>query len=484
MEHTMRRLALVLPALVVGLALPLAVPAAANAEPHVYAGVTVLDPERETATPNSFIVVDGGRIVSIGTGPAPASVPAERRHDFSGKFVLPGFIDTHAHMVLGPISVSAPDGKPRLVTAYDPAIVAHNGRMLLAYGVTTVRDPGGDTARTVAYRDAVRRGEILGPEALVAGLVIERSPTPFDGLLDAPTPERPVAAIVRDQARAGVDYVKLYAHLHEPDIAQAIRAAKVARVRTVGHLEGITFTRAAELGIDALVHMIPVHPDLLPADRRANYSKTTRHGAFSFFEWYEAADLDAPEIKQMIAALAKHRVHVDATLIAFHLCFWGDDPAVRDADAALAHPAMLANWRGTFRFDFGWKPDDYRRAKAVWPKVLRLTRMMYEAGVPMTLGTDMNNPFVVPGISLSREMRLHADAGIPNWAILRMATTDAARILGLGNRTGRIKPGLDADLVFLDANPAEDIANAARVSAVVHNGRLLTGAELKPGTAP
>jgi imidazolonepropionase-like amidohydrolase len=76
-------------------------------------------------------------------------------------------------------------------------------------------------------------------------------------------------------------------------------------------------------------------------------------------------------------------------------------------------------------------------------------------------------------------MELHADAGISNWAILRMATTDAARILGLGNKTGRIARGLDADIVFLDADPSRDVSNAARVSAVLNNGRLLNPAELK-----
>jgi imidazolonepropionase-like amidohydrolase len=451
----------------------------AQAETYAYTGVTILDPATETARPNSYILVEGGKIAGTGTGAPPASIPAERRHDFTGRFALPGFIDTHAHMVVGPVSISVVDGKPRLATAIDPAIVAHSARMLLAYGVTTVRDPAGETTRTVEYRNAVARGTLLGPEAVVAGRAIERSDVPFDNLMDAPTADRPIATIVREQARAGVDYVKLYAHLDERDLAEGIRAAKVAGVRSVGHLEGITFTRAAELGIDALVHMMPVHPDLLPAAARENYIKTTRHGSFSFFEWYEAVDLDGPEIKQMIAALAKHRVHVDATLIVFYFNFWGDDPAVRDADMALAHPAMAANWRGNFRFDLGWKPEDYRRAKAVWPKVLRLTRMMHEAGVPMTLGTDANNPFTVPGASFVREMKLHADAGISNWAILRMATTDAARILGLGNKTGRIARGYEADVVFLDADPTRDIGNAARVSAVLHNGRLLDPAELK-----
>ena len=445
----------------------------ARAEERLYWGVTLLDPATETATENAWIVVVDGKVRRVGRGRPPRSIPAERRHDFRGRFLIPGLIDTHAHVTLGPVSVRAVDGAPRLAAAWDPAIVAFNGRMLLAWGVTTIRDPGGDTARTVAYARDERAGRVQGPEAVVAGLILDRARLPFDGLVHDVTTGGPIAEIVRRQAEAGVDYVKLYASLNEEDLAQAIAAARTNRVRTIGHLEGVSWTRAADLGIDSLVHMVPVHPDLLPPDRRDSYSRTTRHGSFSFFEWYEAVDLDGPEIREMIATLKARKVHLDATLIAFHLTFWGDDPVVRDADLAEAPPALVANWQGGFRFDAGWKPADYARAKAVWPKVLRLTRMLHEAGVPMTIGTDMANPFIAPGASLSREMKLHADAGVPNWAILRMATSDAARVLGLGDRTGRLRPGYEADAVFLDADPRRDILAVRRVAAVLDDGELL-----------
>ena len=138
----------------------------------------------------------------------------------------------------------------------------------------------------------------------------------------------------------------------------------------------------------------------------------------------------------MLATLARRGVHVDATLVAFQPAFFGDDPALLTRDRQYHHPEMVANWLGGFRFDLGWRPDDYRRARAVWPRVLRLTRVMYEAGVPMTIGTDQANPWVAPGISVSREMALHQQAGIPAWAVLRMATSDAARLLG-ARRTHR-----------------------------------------------
>src|SRR5690606_2737490 len=110
----------------------------------------------------------------------------------------------------------------------------------------------------------------------------------------------------------------------------------------------------------------------------------------------------------------------------FRLAFWGDEPAVRDEYLTLSHPDLVENWNTFFRFDLGWRPEDYARAKAVWPKILRFARLLHEAGVPMTLGTDQANPFVAPGASLMQEMKLHEDAGIEKWDILRMATSEAA----------------------------------------------------------
>jgi imidazolonepropionase-like amidohydrolase len=102
----------------------------------------------------------------------------------------------------------------------------------------------------------------------------------------------------------------------------------------------------------------------------------------------------------------------------------------------------------------------------------------------MTIGTDLGNPYVAPGVSMSREMALHVEAGVPAWAVLRMATSDAADILGIGERTGRIAEGKEADVAFLAADPSADVANAARVRAILNNGALLQAADLIRGTTP
>lgn len=446
---------------------------------HLYVGVTLLDPATETARPDSYILVEGNRIAAVGRG-RPRNMRRAIVHDFTGLYALPGLIDTHAHVTLGTVRL-ATEGGPRFEAVRRPDIIAYNARYLLSYGVTTIRNPGSELALARDYSSRVAAGTLLGPEAIQAGEIVDRIEVPFDNLVVRPTEAMPVAEIVRRQAADGAQTIKLYTGLSEADLREGIAAAHAHNLPAVAHLGDVSWARAAELGIDSIVHMMPVSPDLLPQSGRQDYLARRRPGGFAFFEWYEAADLDSPEIREMIATLARRRVHVDATLVAFEPAFWGDDPQRLQRDALLFHPDMLANWRQGFRFDAGWQPGDYRRARAAWPKVLELTRRLHEAGVPLTIGTDLANPFVAPGASVAQEMRLHQQAGIPAWAVLRMATSDAARFLGLGRRVGRLRSGYEADLLFIAADPRPDLARVADVRAVVNNGALLSPERLRSG---
>jgi cytosine/adenosine deaminase-related metal-dependent hydrolase len=444
----------------------------------LYVGVNLVDPKRETITPDSYILVENGRIAAIGRG-RPAAARGATLHDFAGLYALPGLIDTHAHLTLGPVQVLREPAPPRMRIAYDEAITAHAGRMFLSYGVTTVRNPGGDPEQARAYEAALAAGTLQGPEMRWAAEVIDRQTLPFEGLVAQVTPETPVAEIVRRQAAAGADYVKLYISLTEAEVREGVDAAHALGLQVIAHLDDVSWTRAAELGVDALVHAIPSSPDLLPAERRAAFAAARQPGSFTWVQWYEAADFDAPEMRDMMRTLAERRVHFDATLIAFEPAFFGNDPARPSRDAALAHPAMVENWRTLFRFDLAWTPDYYRRAQVQWPRLLELTGRMHAAGVPMTIGTDFGNPWVAPGLSMSQEMALHQQAGIPAWAVLRMATSDAARLIGLGHRTGALQRGLEADIVFIAANPLPDLNRVAEVRAVVNNGVLYRPVDLR-----
>ena len=100
------------------------------------------------------------------------------------------------------------------------------------------------------------------------------------------------------------------------------------------------------------------------------------------------------------------------------------------------------------------------------PKVLELARRLYVAGVPILVGTDGNGG----GPAYSRELELHRRAGISQWAVLRLATSDAAEALGIGSRTGRIERGMEADIVFFGSNPLNDLGGLRNLTLILSDG--------------
>lgn len=439
----------------------------APADAQLYTNFTLIDPATETRIENAYMLVANGRILATGRGDGPSIVPADRRHDMNGAYALPGLIDTHAHVTLGRLNIAMENGTPSISATSEEEITAHNARMLVAFGVTTIRNPGGSTSANAAYNERVRAGALLGPEQRAAGEILDT--TPFDGLTIGVTDTASIEAAVAHQAQAGMTYIKLYHLLNEAQFTAGVEAAHRHGLEAITHTGAITWDHAAELGVDAIVHAMPISADSLPASARAGYRGADQTAAHAFYDWWERADLESPEMQRLIRTLAERQVTVDLTLVVFQKNFWGNDPAVRDTGAEFVHPFMRENWR-VFRFDIGWQPEHYARAQAVWPKIQRFARMLHEAGVPLTIGTDLANPFVSPGYDTITEMRLHQEAGIPAWAILRMTTSDAAETLHMEDRIGRLARGMEADVVFVDADPTSDVSNAGRTRAVLING--------------
>jgi imidazolonepropionase-like amidohydrolase len=133
---------------------------------------------------------------------------------------------------------------------------------------------------------------------------------------------------------------------------------------------------------------------------------------------------------------------------------------------------MFARGWAKGSFTASWKDEQYRQAQAQWPKALALTKLLFDRGVLLTVGTDTPTPWIIPGVSFHEELRLLADAGIPARDILRMATANGARALGREKEIGALKPGMRADLVVLRANPLADIGNTREIELVIQGGTV------------
>jgi len=194
------------------------------------------------------------------------------------------------------------------------------------------------------------------------------------------------------------------------------------------------------------------------------------------YRWFELADYDGPLIRQLLEQLARKKIPLCLTLVVNDLVYNTDDlsRALPASERKDIHPDVLKVYEPQMRASAtGWTPEDYDRARAVMPKVLAFARMLNEAGVPMTIGTDGGG-----GVLFGREMELHREAGIAVWEVLRMATSEAAVAMEMGDRIGRIEMGYEADLVILDADPLADIRAVDQVYGVVNNGRFFLSKNL------
>ena len=422
---------------------------------------------------NSFLVLNGDTIEYVGQE-LPKRYSQFDTIDAQGQYVLPGLIDTHAHISLGEVTFKKTRGKLAINANSSDAISEWNARELLRWGITFIRNPGGSSEHNLRYKSDVAAGNITGPEAIIAGEIINQGA--FEGLTIDINKNMSIEAAIEQQKAAGIDIIKLYAGLNEQQIQNAIAIGHELDMQVIGHLEEVSWTDAANWKIDGIVHAMPISSKLLSKEAREEYQENSRPGPFAHFEWYEHADFNSKPMLELYQALRDNKVHVDPTLIAFKNSFYGDSQqVVAHPNLKYVHPELLNNWQSFFTFNVGWKEQDFSRAKKVWPKVLSFVNRLHKEGVPLTIGTDLGNPWVIPGFSVHQEMQIFADAGIPNSDILRMATINAAKQLNISDQHGSIEQGKIANIVFLKNNPLANIANTKTITQVFLAGNLING---------
>jgi imidazolonepropionase-like amidohydrolase len=433
--------------------------------------VTVIDGTGRLPRADQTVAVDRGRLTYVGPASGRPLQPGEATIDGSQKYLLPGFIDAHAHVTY---LDWPPEGSVGALATINDEVTRASLRLLLDFGVTAVRNPGGPTAPAVSYRDRISSGALEGPLIRTAGEVLNRA-TRFDGLTRPVLTEADVEHQVDAEARAGVDFIKVYSGMPPALIGAAIRAAHARHLKVIGHLQTTSWGEAARMGIDGICHgaswsageLAPEHRD---AYRRAIKSKGTMRARMDWLDWVDPSGV---EMQRTIRELAERRIPVDPTLIAYATKFEGRDPRfLASPDLALAPAAMRTSFfSGTFVED--WTSSDFERGQRVWPKMQALVRSYQRGGVVLMVGSDEPNAWIVPGPSLHTEMELLVEAGLSPLSVLTMATRNGAEGLGLLSELGTIETGKRADLVLLSRDPTADIRNTRSIVLVVSNGRIV-----------
>ena len=390
------------------------------------------------------VLVENGRIVSVGAAGSVEPPAGALTVEGSGMTLMPGLIDAHIHL-------------------NDEAELA----AYLAHGVTGIRNMSGYPFHTsLAIR--LVSGNLLGPDFQTTGRILN-SPGPNESVLQhLVTTAAEARAAVRAQYRAGFRTVKVYSNLQREPYEAILDEAAQLGMAVTGHTpEGI---RTAGI----------------PGERPFDIAWEASLGqGFTTLEHVETIvwhglrdDLDESRMRDLAARLAESGEPVTPTLIAHRrlvLIAESDGAYLERPGSETINPFVRFVEQGAEAYWSGADTSGYERPHTDF--FVTATGLLHDAGVPLIAGTDAGGFGIIPGASLARELELLVDAGLSPHEALAAATRVSADVLGF-DETGRIAPGYRANLTLLPADPLRDIGAVERPAGVMIRGEWLDAARL------
>ncbi|MGW5606675.1 amidohydrolase family protein [Streptomyces sp. NPDC003753] len=437
--------------------------------------VTVIDGSGAPPARDMTVVVEGGRITGLGPSVRTGLRPGVRTVDLTGKYLIPGLIEAHTHS----------DGPDAVIPSLYPLA-----------GVTTVRDMWGKPVHH-EWRRRIRGGTLLGPRWLIGSPIVDGQPSLWAEdvgehieVKDAADARRAVRRVKKE----GADFVKVYSRLSREAYWAVAQEARRQNIPFLGHCPDLVrITEAADAGQHTIEHL---HALLLSTsahkaevrralaavrvDAKDPSSLSRYHSWFQQvhpLEWKAVRGYDPHKAHAVFRRLAGGGTAVVPTLSVHRTLELPDEVPARAEEWKYLPAWQVESWPGLLQALVGGRtPGQARRVRAIYAHRQRLVRELHQAGVRLPAGTDTGTGYLVPGFALHGELALLVEAGLTEMQVLRAATRDAARTLGLDS-VGTVEKGKAADLLVLDADPLRDIRNTRRIHGVVVNGRWIDGPE-------
>jgi imidazolonepropionase-like amidohydrolase len=436
----------------------------------IVAHVTVIDATGAPAQTDMAVVIAGGRISEISKGSNLHAPSGTKLIDATGKFLIPGLWDMHVHW-------SDREFLP----------------LFLANGVTGMRIMWGQAGHH-DWRRQSEAGQLLAPHMIIASTPIDGPKPYFPNSIGVANPAQARQAVV--DAKAGhADFIKVYSFLTRDEYFAIADEAKKQGLPFAGHVPlSVSAEEASNAGQESFEHLLGVLPAC--SSRSEELAQAARDDLADTIAGKERAiwgrhsealrqmqlDTYSPEKAAILfATLKRNGTWQCPTLTVLHSIAYLDDPAFTN-DSRLKY---MPRWTHD-----AWDPararkmygrssaEDLAFAKKEFRKDLELVGAMQKAGVGILAGTDTSNAFCMPGFSLHDELGFLVRAGLTPMQVLQTATLNPARFLGIEKDFGTIEKGKVADLVLLDANPLNDIANTKRIAAVIYGGKLFARPQL------
>jgi len=440
----------------------------ARAEKIALVNGTLINPMTEVVLPGAHVLIDNDRVVGFGDEITFDLPKDARRIDCKGKFILPGYIDTHIHFFQSGDLFTRPDAADlNSVRPYKDEVTwvkSHVNDVFARYlrcGITSVVDVGGpfwnfEVRKTANSTAKAPRVAVAGP--LISSVSREKLDLGDPPIVKIDGPDQ-AREFVRKLAEQKPDLVKIWyivdkdhpVDAFRPTVRATVEESHARKIRVAVHATELETARAAvEQGADILVHSVvdkPVDDAFvkLLKDRHIILCPT-----LVVFERY--------------GRTFSHQLNLTPEEKA-----WGNPEVIASLDVTKIPQDKLPDRIKTALA----KPDEAMdRIKKTYEVALPNLKRLEDAGVTIAAGTDAGNIGTIHGPALFREFQLMKEAGLTNMQILQSTTVNAAKLFGgdTGAHIGKIDNGYFADLVILKSNPADDIANASDIDTVIKNG--------------
>jgi imidazolonepropionase-like amidohydrolase len=421
--------------------------------------VRVIDGTGAAAREDQTIILNKGKIESVGDASA-ANVPKDVQVlDLHDHTVIPGLVGMHDHMFY-------PAGE-----AIFHEMPISFPRLYLAGGVTTIRTTGSmEPYLDLAVKKQIDRGELPGPHMHVTGPYLEGPGTWAPQMTELKTPEEAVAT-VNFWIDRGVDNFKAYNFISRAVLKAAIDAAHKRGIKVTGHLCSIGFREAAALGIDDLEHGLLVDTEFFSEKKPDQCPDEDK-----VVEDLAKMDVGDERIQSTIRDLVAHHVAVTSTLPVFELVVPDKTPLQKRVLDAMSEAARNQHlrarvWLGLLHND----PATGKLLPSPWAATFRLEenfeRAFVQAGGLLLAGEDPTGiGGDLPGFGDQREVELLVEAGFTPLEAIHIATYNGAQYLGELDRIGTIAAGKQADLVVIKGDPSKKIDDIENVEIVFKDG--------------
>jgi Amidohydrolase family len=398
--------------------------------------------------PDQTVVVEGKRIASVGPAKRRTDRPKAHVVDGTGKYLMPGLWDMHVHL-----SYTKSSALP----------------ILLANGVTGVRDCGGLLHEIDEWQTQVSVGTLSGPQIIRAGPQVNGKVFAFTQIAVLNNSE--ARGAVKALHIAGVDFIKVVAAISRDAYFGVAQECKALGLPFAGHIPRVLSpAECSDAGQVSLEHIDGLFDGKIPGSatsaEKLNFIKRFRRD----------------EAPGLFSRFAQNHTYYTPTLLASAYPYLTRLAALRKGEfdpraKYVSRQSRELTDKLLTKYSDELKPTKIEAERQPFQEYLELVAGMNRAGVPLLAGTDLATSVFYPGFSLHDELQLLVRAGLTPAAAIATATRNPASLLGLAD-LGTIATGKIANMVLLDQNPLADIANTARINSVVYEGKLLNRAAL------